>query len=88
MEVFKWLVWVLLILTIVAIVFRGPLFRLTVTYRSIGLRANYTATEETLIQLINQKVAGQINPDIRQIIRLSLSLTSKQLNMTILIRTK
>jgi len=80
MEVFKWLVWVLLILTIVAIVFRGSLFRLTVTYRSIGLRANYTATEETLIQLINQKVAGQINLDIRQIIRLSLSLTSKQLN--------
>jgi hypothetical protein len=70
------------VLTAVGFLLRGWLFRNLVTYKSIGPRSNYYASNEKLINCINEKAYKQTNPDIRQIIKLSLSITSEQLHFT------
>lgn len=72
----------ILILIAVILLFRGWIYRKTVTYKSVGTAANYTASNHKLINHINANSDKQTNPDIEQIIKLALSLTSKQLNFT------
>jgi hypothetical protein len=73
---------ILLILAVVTSLFRGWLYRNFVTYRSIGLRTQYAATDQRLVHYINANTDEETNPDIEQIIKLGLSMTSSRLNFT------
>jgi hypothetical protein len=53
-----------------------------VTYESLGPRTNYSATDEKLVGYIDANSPGQANPDIEDIVKLGLSITSKQLNFS------
>lgn len=66
----------------VGLLFRGWLYRNLVTYKSVGLRINYSATDKVLTDYIDANYDKQIVPDIKQIIKLGLSMTSRQLNFT------
>jgi hypothetical protein len=73
---------IILILTTVGLLFRGWLYRYLVTYKSVGLRTNYSATDKILTDYIDANRDKQADPDIKQIIKLGLSITSRQLNFT------
>lgn len=72
----------IIILTVVGILFRGWLYRHLVTYESVGLRTNYTATDHKFVDFIDKSADDEINQDIKQIIKLGLSITSERLNFT------
>jgi hypothetical protein len=72
----------ILILHMVGILFRGWLYRHLITYHSVGPRTIYPATDAKLIDFINANLEGQTVVDIKQIIKLSLSITSTQLSFT------
>ena len=72
----------IIILTVVGLLFRGILYRNLITYKSIGQRTNYIATNHKLIDYLNQCADYKTNLDIDQVIKLSLSTTSRQLNFT------
>lgn len=72
----------ILILTTVGLLFRGWFYRNLVHYKSVGLRTNYTATNNMLTDYIDTNTDKQTAPDIKQIIKRGLSITSKQLNFT------
>lgn len=72
----------ILILTTVGLLFRGWFYRHSVTYKSVGLRTNYLATDEKLTGYIDASIDKQTDLDIKQIIKLGLSITSRQLNFT------
>ncbi len=82
MKIIKRIFLTIFILTVVGFLLRGCLYRNLVIYKSIGPRSNYYATNEKLKYCINEKGDKQTNPDIRQIIELSLSITSEQLKFT------
>lgn len=82
MKIIKWTVLTILILTAVGLLFRGWFYRHLVTYKSVGLRTNYSATDDKLVDFINASANKQTDHDIEQIIKLGLSLTSRQLNFT------
>lgn len=73
---------VLLILTVVGIIFRGWFYRNLVHYKSVELRINYSITNNILTDYIEANTDEQTAPDIKQIIKHGLSITSKQLNFT------
>jgi hypothetical protein len=73
---------IILILTIVGLLFRGWFYRHLVTYKSVGLRTNYSATDKTLTDFFDANNDKQTDSDIKQIIKLGLSITSRQLNFT------
>jgi hypothetical protein len=72
----------ILILTAVGLLFRGWFYRHLVTYKSVGFRKNYLATDQNLIEYIDSSIDEQTDTDIEEIIRLGLSITSSQLNFT------
>ena len=72
----------ILILTIVGLLFRGWFYRHLVTYKSVGLRTNYSPTDKKFTDYIEGSIDNQINPEIEQIVKLGLSITSRQLNFT------
>ena len=72
----------ILILTTVVILFRGWVYRHLVTYKSVGLRTTFSATDEELTDYIDASIGNQTNPDIEQIVKLGLLITSKKLNFT------
>src|SRR5436190_1114435 len=72
----------ILILLAIGLLFRGWLYRHLVTYESVGIRTNYSATKDKLIAYIDSSTDKQADPDIEQIIKLGLSITSTQLNFT------
>src|SRR5690606_12369383 len=72
-----------IILIIVTILFRGPIFRSLITYDSIGERKNYPVTHPKLTHYIDSSSESFKDSDVEQIIKQSLSLTSRQLNFTI-----
>jgi hypothetical protein len=53
-----------------------------VTYKSDGIRTNYLATNIKLTDYIDANTDKQTDPDIKQIIKLGLSITSRKLNFT------
>lgn len=82
MKVIKRILLTLLVLTTVGLFFRGWFYRHLVTYKSVGHRTNYSATDNKLVDYINGSTDEQTDPDIEQIIKLGLSITSVQLNFT------
>ncbi len=82
MKIIKWSALAILLLATVGLLFRGWFYRHLVTYKSVGLRTNYAATDARLVGFIDASAAQQIDPDIEQIIKLGLSITSEQLNFT------
>lgn len=72
----------ILILIIIALIFRGWLYRHLINYKSIGLRTNYSVKDKKLADLIETSIDKQTEPEIKQIIKLGLSITSTQLNFT------
>src|SRR5690606_38844736 len=72
----------LIILIIVTILFRGPIYRGLITYDSSGERKNYTVTHPKFIHYIDSGSESFKDPDVQKIIKQSLSLTSRQLNFT------
>src|SRR5687767_12125350 len=82
MKIIKRIALIILMLAIAVFQFRGLLYRELVTYRSIGLRTSYSATDDRLVEYINAHVEGETHPDIEQIVEHALSMTSSQLNFT------
>ena len=82
MKIIKRIFLAILIMTTVGILFRGWFYRHLVTYKSIGLRTNYLATDEKLIEYIDASIDKESDSDIEQIIKLSLLATSNKLNYT------
>jgi hypothetical protein len=82
MTIIKRAALIILILAVVTSLFRGWLYRYFVTYQSIGLRSQYAATDDKLLDYINTTVDDKTNPDIKQIIKRGLFLTSNRLNFT------
>lgn len=72
----------ILILTTIGLIFRGWFYRHLVIYKSVGLRKKYSAKEKNLIDYIDANAKQQTAPNIIPIIKLSLSITSRQLNYT------
>ena len=73
---------IILILTTVGFLFRGWFYRHLVTYKSIGLRTNYSAKNKILTHYIDENSYKQTDHEIKQIIKLGLSITSSQFNFT------
>jgi hypothetical protein len=72
----------ILFITIIGFLFRGWFYRHLVTYKSVGLRANYQATDLKLTDYIDASIEKQTDPNIEQIIKQGLSITARQLNFT------
>lgn len=83
MQIIKRTFLTILILAIIGLLFRGWFYRHLVTYKSVGLRTNYSISDENLIQYINESINERTVPNIEQIIKLGLSITSRQLNYTV-----
>jgi hypothetical protein len=73
----------ILMLITAGLLFRGWCYRHLVTYKSVGLRTNYSATEKELIDYIETNINKQSTHDIKEVIKLGLSITSAHLNYTI-----
>jgi hypothetical protein len=71
-----------LFITIVVLSFRGWFYRHLIIYKSIGIRENYKATEERLIDYIEISVDEIKNPKIEEIVNVGLEITSKHLNFS------
>jgi len=82
MKTLKKVFFTILVLLIIGILLRGTLYRSIVAYESIGQRMNYEITNDKLTQYINENCPGKDSADIKEIIKTSLSATSKILNFT------
>ena len=82
MKFIQRIILIILMLTTFGLVFRGWLYLHLVLYQSVGVRTNYMATDDKLINYIETSADEQPDLDIAQIIQLGLSITSKQLNFT------
>lgn len=82
MKILKRIFLTILILLAISIVLRGTLYRHIVTYESIGQRTNYEIKKDQLAQYINENCIEKDSVSIEEIIKTSLSLTSKTLNFT------
>lgn len=82
MKTFKRILLVILLMVVVAIAFRGWAYRSVVTYKSTGERTSYLAKDARLIDYIENSADGKDHSDIKQIAKLSLSITAAQLNFT------
>ena len=82
MKIFKRILLTILIVTLVAFLFRGWFYRHLVVYTTAGQRTNYPATDKTLIDYIEHNTKNTKEVDARTITKMALSLTSQQLNFT------
>ncbi len=82
MKFVKRLFLIILILTTIGILFRGWFYRHLVTYKSVGLRTNYSVKDEKLTDYIETNIDNQTDTEIEQIVKLGLSKTARQLNFT------
>lgn len=82
MKTIKRIVLVILIPVTIALLFRGWLYRHMVTYTSVGQRTNYLATDAKLVSYIETNSDSKKDTGIRGIIKLALSITSRQLHFT------
>jgi hypothetical protein len=73
---------ILFVLATVGLLFRGWIYRKLVTYKFYKVRTNYLVTDIKLVDYINLSANNQLESDIEQIIKLGLSITSRQLNFT------
>jgi hypothetical protein len=79
-KILKRAVLTILLLMLAVLLFRGWLYRNLITYKSIGRRVSYIATNKPLIGFIEASTSRETNVEVKQIIRLALSITSRQLN--------
>ena len=70
------------IFIILIIIFRGFLYRISVSYSKIKVRNNITLTDKNLIKDIEKRTDGKIL-SIEGIIQLSNKITSEKLNFTL-----
>ena len=80
MKKIKQILFIIILLLVVAIVFRGWFYQNIVSYQSIGERTLYMAVDERLIQYIEEN--NKSNPDVESIIKNSLRITSKKLTFS------
>lgn len=73
----------IIILTTVGLLFRGWFYRNLVTYKSVGHRNISLVTEKDLEEYLEESINKQTGHDVEQIIKLGLSITSKQLHFTV-----
>ena len=64
MKIFKRILQALLILVLIGLIFRGWIFRHSFTYKEVGDRITYIATDEELINYIEESVGVEDNPEI------------------------
>ena len=64
----------ILILTTVAILFRGMFYRHLVMYKSVGFRSNFSAKDKKLTDYIESSTENKENTDINQIIKLKIKI--------------
>jgi hypothetical protein len=69
-----------LVLVSIGILFRGWFYRHLVVYKSVGLRENYFARDKKLLDCLDARSTELKDPNISQIIKLGLSITSEELN--------
>ena len=72
----------ILVLTLLCIIFRGPLYRLLVSYSVAGKRQQYTVRDKRFSAYLDSTTTGFRPADVRDLIRLSLKITAKRLNYT------
>lgn len=72
----------LTLLLAVGLVFRGWLYRTFIAYKEVGIRAEIPAQDENLIAYIEAGAGEEIDPDVKEIVRLALSETSEHLSFT------
>lgn len=82
MNIMKRVFLTILILFIVGFVFSGWFYRRIVTYKSVGMRAKFSITDNKLVNLINENIDTQTDLGIEKIIKIGLYITSNQLNFT------
>ncbi|NVO03026.1 MAG: hypothetical protein HXX09_10040 [Bacteroidetes bacterium] len=82
MKIIKRIVLAILIIIAIGLLFRGWFYRNLIIYKSVGQRTNYLVTDRKLADYIELSVGEKKDPDIKDIIKLSLSITSHQLNFT------
>lgn len=82
MKTLKKVTLTLSILILTGIAFRGCIYRQTIAYQWVGQRTNYPATDDQLIQYIEENVEADKDLSIEDILSLANSLTSRQLHFT------
>lgn len=73
---------VILVLTAVGLLFRGWFYRHLVTYKSVGIRENYSVKDKKLTDYIDTNTHAINDPEVEQLVKIGLSITSRQLNFT------
>ena len=69
------------LICLLAVLFRGPVFRLAIGYTEIGSRPAIKITNKDLLQKIKDKAAGkQIDAD--EVIRIATEITTEELHFT------
>lgn len=82
MKFIKRTVLIILILVAAGILFRGWIYRNLATYKAIGQRQSYTVRDKKLIEYIEKNSISKKAPDVKDIIKISLSITSQHLVFT------
>lgn len=82
MRIINRIILTIIILTTIGIFFRGWIYRNVITYKSIGQRPTYLATDDNLIKYIDANQGYKNDLEIKHIIKLGLSKTSQKLNFT------
>ena len=82
MKIIKKIFLILFILIAICILFRESIYRHLVSYKSIGQRINYTVKDKALVEVIEKNISKDQSSHVRLLIKLSLKITSEQLNFT------
>jgi len=73
-------IFLVIAVVLIIIVLRGPLYRFTVSYSSIGQRAGYEIANDKLWQYLRENNVEKDSADIKEVIETSLTLTSNRLD--------
>lgn len=82
MKMIKRSLLMILLPTAVGFLFRGWIYRHSVSYKAVGTRTIYPARDKFFTQSIDSCIDHQIKPDIKQIIKLALAITLEKLTYT------
>jgi hypothetical protein len=82
MKILKQTLLSILVLATVGFLFRGWFYRRLINYETVGERTNYLAMDDKLVDFIEKSAGDKKDLDVKEIIKLALSITSQQLNFT------
>lgn len=82
MKTIKRIFFSLLIVGFLCFLFKGTIFRLVITYKSVGLKINYVASELNLTSKIDDFIKIHNDFDIEVILQETLDFTNEQLHFT------